>query len=346
MEAMKYWSQMISLAFSCSIFSLFLFSRVWQSLCRRKRSQWNIVLLAAIFTSILCGKSVQGYAQPLIEFRFDPPLKENTIYAGDDSTKHILVQLHVRGKWTQVIWKCAGPGTFHPTGIGGMYTPPSHLEETSATVIFTVIVSDHQGGSTTEERRLIVRNLPAPLVTGSTLAPKPTVTPAFIPIPTLAPTPIPTPTVTPSPTPTPEPTATPLPTPSPTPEPTATPTPTPTPTPSPTMTLSLLENHLRNGARYFRKKWYTTPNGKNAFDEFKAALQIEPTNRRARQGVYNILRKYSYWADDEYQKGGHGRAKKAYERYLLVADFLIATFNDEGVRQQVKEIRERLEQLP
>ncbi|MCP4402083.1 MAG: hypothetical protein GY801_32875 [bacterium] len=196
---------------------------------------------------------------------------------------------------------------------------------------------------------------PSATVTVSPVSPSPDLT--VISTVTPSPRPDPTPTVTPRPKPDPIPTVTPSPSPDPTATPTVTPSSIPDLTATPIVTpkvdtdteatsvpaLSKPEEHLRAAKIYFNKKWYTTPKGENAFDEYKMVLKLDPTNHEAERGIYNILQKYKFWADDEDKKGRLVKARKAYGRYLMVADYLLETFDDPKLEQDVQEIKKRLQ---
>jgi hypothetical protein len=140
------------------------------------------------------------------------------------------------------------------------------------------------------------------------------------------------------------PTSTPLPTPT----PTLTPTPTPEPIPilpaSPTATprLEMIQQLLQNADAYLARKSLTTPKNANAFDEYKAVLEIDPANSDARKGMYAILDRYELWAEDEYQKGNYRRTTSLYERYLFVADYMLSTIEEEDIRQKIQTVKTRL----
>ena len=302
-------------------------------------------------------------AQTILTLRTVPAVENGTIYIPADMNDGIKIYAEISGKWKQLNWKFSGPGRFQNTEFGGVYLPPEELDESPAYIVLTATLITTKG-------RLIRENLnwtltqppstptPSPTPTATTSpTPTPTMTPAATPRATATASPTPEPTATP--TPNPEPTATPTVEPTVSPKPTATPTvePTPKPTAAPedvpkespdaeatsVPSLSELEAHLRTAKRYFEKKAYTTPQGDNAFDEYKRVLKLDPTNRRARKGMYDILRKYKFWGDDEYKKGRLEKARQAYKRYLMVSDYLLEIFDDERLDREVKAIQERLQ---
>ena len=192
----------------------------------------------------------------------------------------------------------------------------------------------------------------------SRITPTPTSTP-IPPRPTSTPIP-PRPTSTPTSTPTPRPTQTalpilpiippltPTPTPTLTPPPmllTPTPTPTSTPTPVPTPTLSQVEQLLKQAESYFERRQYTTPKERNAFDFYKQVLQLEPSNRHARKKIGEMVALYKSLGDKAYDQENFPRAKKFYQRYLLVAEYILITLNDQSIQQQEQEVQNTLEVL-
>ncbi len=177
---------------------------------------------------------------------------------------------------------------------------------------------------------ITVTPTPTPLLPTQTptLTPEPTATSTPKPTPTLTPEPTATPTPEPTPTLTPESTATP------TPEPTATPTPEPTATP----TMSPVERLLQQAEEYMQRQRFTTPEGENAFEVYKEVLAIDPANRKARDGMQRMLQTYQEWGSADCEK-----VKTYYPRYLLIAEYLIETLNDEDTRQEANTIETRLQ---
>ena len=321
-------------------------------------------------------------AQTTLKLRAEPSPENATIYIPSAFQDGIKIYAEISGKWKQLNWKFSGPGDFQNTEFGAFYLPPKELEEAPASVLLTATLITTKGQVLREHLEWTLMHPPAtptpsPIPTiPPTPTSTPTMTPTSTPAPAVIPSPKPEPTATsspnqeptvppplpsPPPTPTPEPTVTPTATPSPSPQPTATPTATPSPSPQPANTpnsasrsapenestpvpsLSDLEQHLRAAKNYFEKKAYSTPKGKNAFDEYQVVLKLDPTNRAARRGMYDILRKYKFWGDDEYKKGRLENARKAYSRYLMVAEYLLETFGDQTLEQDVERVKERLQ---
>ncbi len=107
------------------------------------------------------------------------------------------------------------------------------------------------------------------------------------------------------------------------------------------------QQHLRNAERYFANSWYTTsPTGQTAFDEYKAVLKLDPDNQAAREGLHRILSRYKQRGDEEYAKGQYDRAMIFYERYVIVAEYLLDTLNDQHVRPELQYVEERILQGP
>lgn len=135
--------------------------------------------------------------------------------------------------------------------------------------------------------------------------------------------------------------------------PTATPvipTPTPeipTPTPIvPTATPSPLKLLLQEGDRYFEKRWFTTggPDGRNAFGIYQEALQLDPTNAHAREQIYEIMRFYKSWGDNNVSQNPD-KAQTYYERYVQIATYINAAFYDQLIAQEMETVQRVLDEL-
>ncbi|PID58502.1 hypothetical protein CSB45_02865 [candidate division KSB3 bacterium] len=139
--------------------------------------------------------------------------------------------------------------------------------------------------------------------------------------------------------------------PTPTPTPTRTPTPRPrkkttvlrpTATPTPSPVISLLEQ----ADRYVEKKWFLTPKETNAFDTYKRVLRISPSNMHARKKLYEMMKGYKSWGDNNYKEGAHEKAKSYYERYMTIAryvkDELRSQFSGQ-IEQDFTMVSDRLE---
>lgn len=137
-----------------------------------------------------------------------------------------------------------------------------------------------------------------------------------------------------SPTATPiQPTATPVP-------PTATPL-APTPTAiAPTPTPSRIDLLLQEGDLYFDNRWFTTggPNGHNAFDTYREILQEAPDNAHARSRIYEILRIYKSWGDNNLS-ANPDKAQTYYERYLFIATTMEQQFQDSDLSNEIQAVQ-------
>ncbi len=151
-----------------------------------------------------------------------------------------------------------------------------------------------------------------------------TPTPTLVPTPTSIPTPIPL-----SPTPTPLP-----------------PTPTPQlPTPTPTPTPSKIEQLLKQADTYFDERWFLTPEETNAFDVYQEVLEIDPTNRHARERLREMMRMYKAWGDANDQQAKYTKAKTFYQRYLNIAQYLVEDLGDQSITLEFQEVQKQLQAL-
>jgi len=125
---------------------------------------------------------------------------------------------------------------------------------------------------------------------------------------------------------------------------------TPAITPSPTMTsistLSQIEQKLKKADEYFERRRYTTPKNENAFEIYEDILRESPTNSHAREKLRQMAEIYKTWGDNAYQQGNYTKAKSYYQRYLLVAGYMLHTLGDEKVKQKIQEVEKRIGQTP
>jgi len=139
-----------------------------------------------------------------------------------------------------------------------------------------------------------------------------------------------------------------LPTPTPTPlPPTPTalpPTPTPRP-PTPPPTPSEIEQLLKQADTYFDKRWFLTPEETNAFDVYQEVLEIDPTNRHAREKLRDMMRTYKAWGDSNYNKTNYSKAQTFYQRSLKIAQYLVEDLGDQSIIQEFQEVQKQLQAL-
>jgi tetratricopeptide (TPR) repeat protein len=147
---------------------------------------------------------------------------------------------------------------------------------------------------------------------------------------------------------------TPMPTtPSPTPVPTPTlkPTPTRTPTPisflKPTVapTISSLEQLIKYADICFASQQFLTPESKNAFVLYKEVLKTDPTNRHAREKIREMLTSYKHWGMSAYNEEKYSQAQRYYQRYLLIAGYVLLDLNDLAVEPEYQEIQTGLNEV-
>ncbi len=294
---------------------MFHVNRVWSS----RRAGLLILCCLALLSA-----PARSSAQPTVELTMEPATQAGVL-PFETAGGAVKIFINITGKWKQLSWQFQGPGRFDTTEFGGIYTPPDTLPDDAEAVTIMVTAIDPQGRKASDTLAFTLTR-PLPTATPSELTPTP--------VATFTPPPTPTATIPPLLTPTPEPTATPSPTPM-----------LPTPTPAPVPQKSEVEEHLKKAREYLEKKWYTTPAGQNALEEYQTALTLEPANKTARKGIYDLAKKYKYWGDDEYQKANLQNAKNVYQRYLIVAEYLVKTFQDDNIRQETETIQERLKDM-
>ena len=271
------------------------------------------------------GWVVSLHAQPSLTLTLDPDI--TTLIVGAHS-EEIWIQAAASGDDVTAVWELDGPGELQELGLGGIYRLPPQLPTSPSQAIVRVTVTDSAGQSTQAS------------VTFSLISPDPTAMPAAS-TPTRSPAPPTAPqTLTPEPTipPTPRPADTPLP---------ATPTPAPTvaSTTTPDTQAAILQ-HVQRAEAYLAQRQLTTPEGRNAFDEYQAALMLDAHNQQAISGLIEILKTYTQWAEQADKDGDYDRATQFYRRYRGVAMHLLDIQDNARVRQELQAVEQRLRQPP
>ncbi len=104
-----------------------------------------------------------------------------------------------------------------------------------------------------------------------------------------------------------------------------------------------IDQLLKKADTYFRDQRFIPPQkDKNAFDLYKAVLKQDPANHHARARIREITTMCKIWADGDYRKGDYKKAKRYYQKYLVVARYILYDLEDESIRQEYQEVEERL----
>lgn len=135
----------------------------------------------------------------------------------------------------------------------------------------------------------------------------------------------------------------PTPTPTPTKAPTTPPTPTPTvPLPTPPPTISPIELLLQQAKIAYKDKCLMScPKGKSALALYQEVLQLDPTNLPAKDGLYEILKAYKSWGDNDFKQKKNPLPN--YQKYMEVATFVQKTFNDPNLLQEIQNVQAQIE---
>jgi tetratricopeptide (TPR) repeat protein len=106
-----------------------------------------------------------------------------------------------------------------------------------------------------------------------------------------------------------------------------------------------VDHLLKAGDICFQKQRLTTPKEKNAFDIYKDVLKADPENRHARKRIHEIAKTYKKWGDEAYKKKSYDRAEFFYQRYLLIARYVMNVLRDRNMEKNIRKMQQRLEQL-
>lgn len=101
----------------------------------------------------------------------------------------------------------------------------------------------------------------------------------------------------------------------------------------------------REGDTFFIARRLLTPERGNAFDKYRAALAEDPTNRRARERLGEMVDLYRERAESAFEAGPLEPARRAYRRLSTVADFADSVFSDAEIRASAALAQVRLTAL-
>lgn len=88
------------------------------------------------------------------------------------------------------------------------------------------------------------------------------------------------------------------------------------------------EELAREGDAFLVAQRLLTPERGNAFQKYREALAEDPTNRRARERLGEMVQIYRERAESAFEAGQMAPARQAYERLSLVAEFAGSVFSD------------------
>lgn len=93
--------------------------------------------------------------------------------------------------------------------------------------------------------------------------------------------------------------------------------------------------------QYFRDQYFLEPPGKNAFDLYRAILEIDPVNPDAREKLREMLTMLKTWADGDYRKQDYEKAKRYYGKYIVVAEYVLYTLRDTLIESDYQDVLKR-----
>ncbi len=101
----------------------------------------------------------------------------------------------------------------------------------------------------------------------------------------------------------------------------------------------------REGDAFFIARRLLTPERGNAFEKYRAALAEDPTNRRARERLGEMVALYRERAESAFEAGRLEPAREACQRLALVAEFAGSVFSDAQIDAAAEAARRKLAAL-
>lgn len=109
--------------------------------------------------------------------------------------------------------------------------------------------------------------------------------------------------------------------------------------------IKTVESLIKKANIYFMAERFTTPANGNAFETYKAVLEIHPNNRQALRKIHTMMEKYLTWGNRAYQLKRFKNATSHYEHYLSMAEVILELNADSDIQaqaQRVKTIQEKM----
>lgn len=117
------------------------------------------------------------------------------------------------------------------------------------------------------------------------------------------------------------------------------PTSTVTPTPS-LMSSEEIEKLLEKADRDFKITLYT-----DAFGGYKEVLRLAPGNQHARQKIHEMAVNLKQWAEKAYSEADYKKAKRYFQRYVEIAQYMIVDLREQNVTSEIKKLQNILNEL-
>ncbi len=102
---------------------------------------------------------------------------------------------------------------------------------------------------------------------------------------------------------------------------------------------------IHEGDRLMERRQYTIPREENAFDRYRAALGMDPSQPAARERIRQLARIYKSLGDAALAAEETLKAEQLYQRYAAVAAYAAETLGMTDLQPELSAIRDRLSAL-
>ena len=105
-----------------------------------------------------------------------------------------------------------------------------------------------------------------------------------------------------------------------------------------------LEQLITQGDKYFQNQRYMIPEHENAFEMYKAALQIAPDNDHSRKKIYEMLKIYEFLGIESENKN-YEKALIYYQNYIVILKYCLNTFQAVDLKELLEQTQKKVNEL-
>ncbi|MDM8525615.1 hypothetical protein QUF80_19775 [Desulfococcaceae bacterium HSG8] len=108
---------------------------------------------------------------------------------------------------------------------------------------------------------------------------------------------------------------------------------------------SKIDELLKKADNYFKKRWFTSPKRRNAFNIYQKVLKLKPENTYAQEKIRAIRQFYKSRAESYHKKNRCAKTRTYCDKYLVVARYESDILGNQDIKQEIQEIQDLLENI-
>jgi tetratricopeptide (TPR) repeat protein len=110
-------------------------------------------------------------------------------------------------------------------------------------------------------------------------------------------------------------------------------------------TIASIEALLDQGNAFFAGQRFLLPEKENAFEIYQEVLRLNPENRHALGKIRAMIETYHAWAEEMLGMGRHDEAMTFFERYLLIARYMLSLTQEPDIQENYLAVQARMHQI-